>query len=236
MYWAAERELREAIRIRPTSPPAHMILAQAITEQKQKAKQKQAVEEAQLAIKLYEDLSRKQTSFSRGLKRLSISHIIFGGGKYIDYAGMSDSTRILADASIWLTQLDETLSDRSLYLNLAQQSIEESIRIARKYNDKPRLAYALEVGAQVCVRQLDLAQALKLAEEALKLSDMDDMKAQVHYTLYEVHMSMQKYAKAEESLKGYMNLRNAQLSARDRQSIEAELARVRRLKEINRQN
>jgi hypothetical protein len=47
---------------------------------------------------------------------------------------------------------------------------------------------------------------------------------------------MQKYAKAEESLKGYLTLRSAQLSARDRQEIEAELARVRRLKEINRQN
>jgi tetratricopeptide (TPR) repeat protein len=236
MYWAAERELREAIRIRPTSPPAHMILAQAITEQRQKVKQKQAVEEAQLAIKLYQELSRKQTSFSKGLKRLSISHVIFGGGKYIDYAGTSDATRILAEACIWLTQLDETLPDRSAYLDLAQQSIEESIRIARKYNDKSRLAYAMEVGAQVYVRKLDLAQAVKLAEEALKLSEMDDMKAHAHYTLYEVYMSMQKYAKAEESLKGYLTLRSAQLSARDRQEIEAELARVRRLKEINRQD
>jgi tetratricopeptide (TPR) repeat protein len=175
-------------------------------------------------------------SFSRGLKRLSITHVIFGGGKYIDYAGTADANRILADACIWLTQLDETLSDRGSYLNMAQQSIEESIKISRKYNDKPRLAYALEVGAQVYVRKLDLAQAVKLAEEALKLSDMDDMKAQAHFTLYEVYMSMQKYAKAEESLKGYMTLRSAQLSARDRQDMEAELARVRRLKEINRQN
>src|SRR5439155_27020703 len=50
----AERELRRAIALNPKSPPAHLILADALTHQAQNEKQKEAVAEAEGALQLFE--------------------------------------------------------------------------------------------------------------------------------------------------------------------------------------
>jgi tetratricopeptide (TPR) repeat protein len=234
-YWGAERELRAAINSLPTSPPAHLILSQALTSQRSKVKQKQAVEEAQTALDLYEKISRKQVSFNRGLKRLSISHVIFGGGRFIDYTGMSDAHRKLAEACIMLTELDDTLADSNVYLDRARASIQESIKWSQKSNDKARLAMALDTSAQLYVRKLELLRAIQEAEPALNLTDNSDIKAELHYTLYSAYKSDQKFGKAVENLKKYISLGGAHLNAKEREALQAELDRLSRLKEANKQ-
>jgi tetratricopeptide (TPR) repeat protein len=234
-FLGAERELRRAINILPSSPISHMILAEAITFQRSKAKQKQAVREAETALELFKKVSTKQVSFAHGLKRLSISHVIFGGGRYIDYAATSDGYRTLADAIIALIALDDSLTDSDTYLQRARASIQEAIKLAQNNKDKERLALFLDVSAQIYVLKLDPANAIKDAAQALNLSSMDDTKAQAHYTLYTAYRSDQKYGKAVEHLQRYLALDGSQLDPRERSRCEAELDRLNRLKEANRQ-
>jgi uncharacterized caspase-like protein/tetratricopeptide (TPR) repeat protein len=234
-YWGAERELRLAISAQPNSPPAHMILSQALTKQRSAIKQKQAVEEGQLAIDLFDRLSQKQVSFARGLKRLSISHVIFGGGRYLDYAAMREAHRTLAEACILLWDLDESLADRNVYLDRARQSITQATGFSQKDKDNAGLAMVLDVSAQIYVRKLDLTRAIKEAEQALTIADADDIKGELHYTLYTAYKAAQKYGKAVESLQKYLALEGSLLSTRDRQDLEGELAVLNRLKEANRQ-
>lgn len=232
-YWDAERELRQAIRSMPKSPPAHMILARAITSENSKAKQKQAVEQAQEAIDLYKALFTKQISFTRGLKRLSISHVIFGGGRYIDYAAMADAHRTLAEACIKLTELDENLPDPNVYLERARANIQEAMKHALKESDKNRRAMVFDTSAQLYVLKGQTAQAIKEAESGLNSTDMDDIKAELYMTLYQAYKSDQKFGKAAENLKKYLAL--SQLSAKDRVSLQAELDRLNQNKDANRQ-
>lgn len=232
-YWDAERELRQAIRSMPKSPPAHMILARAITSENSKAKQKQAVEQAQEAIDLYKTLFTKQVSFTHGLKRLSISHVIFGGGRYIDYAAMADAHRTLAEACIKLTELDENLPDPNVYLERARANIQEAMKHALKESDKNRRAMVFDTSAQLYVLKGQTAQAIKEAESGLNSTDMDDIKAELYMTLYQAYKSDQKFGKAAENLKKYLAL--SQLSARDRVSLQAELDRLNQNKDANRQ-
>jgi tetratricopeptide (TPR) repeat protein/uncharacterized caspase-like protein len=234
-FWAAERELKQAIRIQPKSPPAHMILAQALNYQRSKAKQKQAVEEAQKAIDLFNELAKKKTSFKTGLKRLSISHVIFGGGKYLDYPGMIDAHRTLADTCVIYTEIDDTLPNPGLYLDRAQASIQEAIKLATQSNDKVRLAYTREMNAQVYNAKQETGTAIKEAQQALSLSDTDDLKAQAHFTLYRAYKSEQKFNKAAESLGIYLALDGSQLSPKERESWRAELDRLNQAKNLNKQ-
>lgn len=232
-YWDAERELRQAIRSTPKSPPAHMILARAITSENSKAKQKQAVEQAQEAIDRYKTLFTKQVSFTQGLKRLSISHVIFGGGRYIDYAAMADAHRTLAEACIKLTELDENLPDPNVYLERARVNIQEAMKHALKESDKNRRAMVFDTSAQLYVLKGQTAQAIKEAETGLNSTDMDDIRAELYMTLYQAYKSDQKFGKAAENLKRYLAL--SQLSARDRVSLQAELDRLNQSKDANRQ-
>ncbi|HVG20394.1 MAG TPA: caspase family protein [Blastocatellia bacterium] len=234
-YWDAERELKQAIRSVPTSPPAHMSLARAITSQRSKAKQKLAVEEAQLALDLYEKLNRKQTSIKRGLGRLSISHVIFGGGQYIDYAAMANAHRTFAEACVLLAELDDSIPDPNAYLDRARASIQEAANFALKDKDKNRFAMVLDASAQLYVLKQQPDRAIKEAEQALTLSDMDDIKSQLHYTLFTAYRSDQKFSKAAYNLKRYLALDGGQLSQKDREGLEEELARLNRLKEANKQ-
>lgn len=234
-FYSAERELRQATRLLPTSPPAHMILAEAITYQRSKAKQKQAVEEAQKAIDLFEKLAQKQVSFARGLRRLSISHVVFGGGRYVDYAGMSDAHRTLADATVTLVSLDDSLTDPDSFLARARTSIEESMRLATKNKDRSRQAPALDLSAQIYVLKGQPERAITEAEQALKLSDMDDIKGEVHFTLSTAYEGAQKFGRAAEHLQKYLALSGSQLLPKERKGIEERLENLNRLKEVNRQ-
>jgi hypothetical protein len=233
-YWDAERELKQAIRSVPKSPPAHMILARAITSENSKAKQKQAVEAAQDAIDLYKGLFTKQVSFAHGLKRLSISHVIFGGGRYIDYAAMADAHRTLAEACIKLTELDENLPDPNVYLERARANIQEAMKHALKESDKNRRAMVFDTSAQLYVLKGQTAQAIKEADSGLNSTDMDAIKAELYMTLYQAYKSDQKFGKAVENLKRYLAL-VSQLSAKDRVSLQEELDRLNQNKDANRQ-
>ncbi|HET9533160.1 MAG TPA: caspase family protein [Blastocatellia bacterium] len=231
----AERQLKRAIDLVPTSPPAHMIMAEALTFQNSKAKQVQAAREAELALELFDKVSRKQVSASRGLKRLSISHIIFGGGRYVNYEAMAEARYIHGYALINLVRIDDTLAERDSYLARARENIDEAIKLAGKTSNSERLAQAMDASAQIFLLQANPVSAVKVAEQGLKLTSHPDLKGELHYTLFSAYKADQKYGKAAEHLKEYLALSGSQLDVKERTSLGEELELLNRKKDANRQ-
>ncbi|HWP41828.1 MAG TPA: hypothetical protein VNO14_01240, partial [Blastocatellia bacterium] len=234
----AELELRRAITINPKSPPARLILADVLTYQDSKEKQRRAVEEAERAVELLEEISKKQVSAARGLRRLSLSHIIFGGGRYINAPAMAEARHIAAKALTRMVERDESINDPDTYLDRARAHLQEALKLARGLSDKRRLVLVLDTSAQNYLLKGNVKNAIADAEEALKLSSsIPDLKDyyEAHYTLYSAYVSDQKFAKAVEHLEKFIQLAGSQLEPAARKSLEEELKRIKRLKEANRQ-
>jgi uncharacterized caspase-like protein/tetratricopeptide (TPR) repeat protein len=243
LFWrgdlmAAELELRRAVKINPKSPPAHMILADLLTYQDSAEKQKEAVDEADRASNLFDEVSRKQVSAARGLKRLSLSHIIFGGGRYVNEPAMAEARHIQAKALTRLVEYNETLPNADSYLDRARTHLAEALKLARGLTDRRRLALVLATSSQNHMLKGDIASAVKEGEEALKVAaSLPDLKefAEAHHTLYAAYQSDQKYAKAVEHLEKYIAITSTQTAAEEKARLQEELTRLKRLRDANRQ-
>ncbi len=237
-FAAAELQLRRAITINPKSPPAHLILADILTYQDSKEKQKRAVEEAETAIQLFDEVSRKQVSTSGSLKRLSISHLIFGGGRYTNEPAEAEAHHILGKALTRMVERDLTINDPDTYLSKARTHLDEALKLAEKLSDKHRLVLVLDTSAQNYLLKGDIKHAIEDAQRALKISDtMPDLKDfyEAHYTLYSAYTSDQEFSKAAEHLQRFIQIAGSQLTPEERQGYEAELKRIKRMKDANRQ-
>jgi tetratricopeptide (TPR) repeat protein/uncharacterized caspase-like protein len=237
-YIGAERELRRALTSNPKNPAAHLILADVLTYQPLKEKQRRAVEEAQRALELFEEVSKKQVSASRGLRRLSISHIIFGGGRYINASAMAEAHHILGKALTRLVEYDESIVDPDTYLDRARTHINEAAKLAKALPYKHRLVLVLDTSAQNHLRKGNIAQAIADAQGALKTGEsIPELKdySEAHYTLYAAYKSDQRFAKAAEHLQKYLDAAGSQLTPDERNNLQEELNRIKRLKDANRQ-
>ncbi|MBK7992320.1 MAG: caspase family protein [Blastocatellia bacterium] len=234
----AERQLRRAILINPLSPPAHLILADVLTYQNSNLKQKEAIKEAETALNLFEEVSKKQVSALRGIKKLSISHIIFGGGRYVNQSVMAEAHHILAKTINRFVERDETITNQTELLARARNHIEQAMKYAQASNDKHRLALLYDLSAQNYLLKADPTTAINEAEKALKLSEnIVDLKdfPDAHYTLYSAYNSKQKFKKASEHLEKFIQSYGNQLSAEERSNFEAELNKLKRAATANRQ-
>ncbi|MEW6730078.1 MAG: caspase family protein [Acidobacteriota bacterium] len=243
LFWrhdliGAERQLRRAIIINPLSPPAHMILADVLTYQEAKSKQQEAVAEAERALELFQEVSRKQVSATHGLKWLSISHIIFGGARYVNVAAMAEAHHILAKTLTRVVERDETLTERETYLAKARTHLNESIKLARQSNNQRRLALVLDTSAQHHLLSSRAKEAIVDAELALKtaqsLPDLKDFP-DAHYTLYAAYNSLQKFNEAVEHLQKFLSNYDPYLSQEERKIYQEELDRLKRAATANRQ-
>jgi uncharacterized caspase-like protein/tetratricopeptide (TPR) repeat protein len=233
----AEFELRRAVLINPKSPPAHLILADALTYQESKEKQRRAVEEAEKAVVLLAEISRKQTS-SRGLSRLSISHVVLGGGKYLNAPAMAEARHIAAKTLTRMVERDETVTNPDQYLDRARAHLIEALKLAEGLTDKRRLVLVLDTSAQNYFLKGDSLRAIQDAERSLKLAEsIPDLKDfyEAHYTLYQVHNSDQQFAKAYDHLQKFITLAASQLNPEDRRNLEEELKQVKRQRDANKQ-
>ena len=233
---AAELELRRAVKINPKSPPAHMILADVLTYQDSKDKQKEATEEADKALKLFQEVSRKQVSAARGFKHLSISHVIFGGGRYVNEPAMAEAQHLVGKTLTRMVAYNQTLPNSDSYLDRARPYLVEALKLARGLSDKHRLVLVLETSALNYMLKGDVANAIKDGEDALKAAEtIPDLKdlPDIHHTLYTAYDSSQKYAKAVEHLEKYIAC--PQTTDEERRSLKEELVRLKRLRDTNRQ-
>lgn len=232
----AEFELRRAVLINPKSPPAHLILADALTYQDSKEKQRRAVEEAEKAVALFAEVSRPRTSSSPGLSRQSINRVILGGGRYLNVPAMAEARHIAAKALTRMVERDETVVNPDEYLDRARVHLQEALRLAETLTDKRRLVLALDTSAQNHFLKGDLARAIADAERSLKLSEaIPDLKDfyEAHYTLYQVYNSDQQFARAYDHLEKFVSLAGSQLSPEERKAMDDELKQVKRQRDAN---
>jgi uncharacterized caspase-like protein/tetratricopeptide (TPR) repeat protein len=231
----AERVLRRAVALGPKSPPAHLILADALTYQAITEKQKEAVAEAEKALSLFELLSTKRVSF----KGLSVSHLIFGGGRYANDPALAEAHYVLAKALTRAVDGDPAMAERNAYLDRARGSIQKGMKLAQDQGDKIRMAQLLVISARNFMLKEDIQGAIRDAEHALKLvgpSPYAELKAQVHFALYQAYDSNQKCAKAAEQLRSFIQLRQSKATVTELGRYNNELDRLKNCAEANRQS
>jgi uncharacterized caspase-like protein/tetratricopeptide (TPR) repeat protein len=237
----AEMQLRAAIRINPKSPPAHMILADVLTYQDSFEKQKEAPKEAQKALELFQEVSKKQVSVARGLKRLSLSHIIFGGARYTNDKALAEANHIAGKSLMNLVEYAlnnvQPLPESKTYLEQSRAYLQEAAKLAQTAGDKRRAVLVMAAIAQNNLLREDVVAAIKDGEAALKLAEaVPDLKdlCEAHLTLSNAYNSDQKYPKAVEHLQKYLTGCGNQLSADQRQKIQEDLDHLKRQKDANR--
>lgn len=228
-YAGAERMLTKAIRVNPKSPPAHLIMADLLTYQASKEKRERAVSEAKLALELFDQVSKKKVSASRALKGLSISHLIFGGGRFKNNTAMAEAHHMVAKTIARKIWLDENATDTDKDLALARSEINAAKESAK--TDKTRLALVLDTSALIYFLSGDMARSIEDGEAALKIKDLPD----IHLNLAQAYASNQKFATAVEHLSKYITMSKPQLTPDEIKTYEERLAQLTKMRDSNRQ-
>ena len=232
-YTGAERELLKAIRINPKSAPAHLILADVLTYQDSKEKRERAVREAQQALELFNAISKKKVSAARSLKGLSISHLIFGGGRFKNNTAMAEAQHMVAKtiarkAQFMLYQ-DDAATISQAELDLALSALNAAKELAK--TDKTRLALVRETNALVYYLKEDPTRAIEEGEAALKMMELPE----THLTLTQAYVSNQRFAPAVDHLTRYIALSKPQMSPDELKKYQEELNRLTKMRDANRQ-
>jgi tetratricopeptide (TPR) repeat protein len=228
-FMGAERLLSKAVRINPKSPPAHLILADVLTYEDSKDKRDRAVQEAKEALALFDQISKKKVSAARALKGLSISHLIFGGGRFRNTSALAEAQHMVAKTIARKIYYTEDAADTDGSLSVALTSINAARDFAK--NDKTRLPLVLETSALINFLKGDMARAIDDGEAALKLKELPE----THLTLTQAYASNQKYVPAVDHLTKYIALSRTQLSPEDITRYQGELARLTKMRDANRQ-
>ncbi|MGA9771932.1 MAG: tetratricopeptide repeat protein [Blastocatellia bacterium] len=228
-YTGAERALGKALRINPKSPPAHLILADLLTYQDSKVKRERAVDEAKQALELFDQVSKKKVSASRALKGLSISHLIFGGGRFKNNTAMAEAHHMVAKTIARRIWLDDSATNTDKDLALARAEINAAREAAK--TDKTRLALVLDTSALIHFLTGDMARSIEDGEAALKIRDFPD----VHLNLAQAYASNQKFATAVEHLSKYITMSRPQLTPDEIKIYEERLGQLTRMRDSNRQ-
>jgi hypothetical protein len=216
----AEWQLRQAINDDPNYPAAYLELADALTYQASPDKQKEAIAMAEKALALFKQVSEKKVHFSTGLKRLSITHVIFGHANYSDDRVMAEANHMVGKTKTRYVEYSyKTLSsaERTAMLDSSRASLNEALRLAQKLADKRRLALVLDSSAENYFLKGDMKNAIDEGQKALKIaSQFPDMKdfPDVHLTLAGAYESAQDYAKAAEQLQKYIEVESLSEEAR----------------------
>lgn len=247
----AELQLRRAIRNRPLSPPAHLILADVLmvaggreaeaareaarlsgkTVTQPNAKLAEAIVEAEKALSYFQQLSQKRVSAVNTPNHLSISHVILSGARYSNTAALAEAHHAVARALMHSFEYDDTQAANTGYLARAREQIKKADEYARQLRDPLRLALVTETSARLWLMQEDVARAISEAEQAIKvgaqivgLKDFFDP----HYTLYSAYATAQDFAKAADHLQIYLNGYRHKMKPEQRQALDEELTALRR--------
>lgn len=238
----AEWELRLAINDDPNYPAAYLVLADVLTYhtyQPSQERQKEAIRMAEKALDLYKKVSEKKVRLSTGLKRLSISHVIFGHANYANNSVMAEAHHAVAKTKTRMVQFySKKLSskDRADMLDSARLELNEALGLAQKLPEKRRLVHVLETSAMNHFLKGELPAAIEDGKQALKVAsqypDLKDLKdfPDVHLTLSGAYKSTQDYAKAACHLQKYIDVADglsADLVASRKQEVANLLSKAR---------
>lgn len=240
--------LREAIAVNPNFPPAHLILANVLMYQdpntvlvkgEQFIKSRpllEAVTQAERALQLFEDVSRKSVSIRRGLQHASISHIIFGGARYANDAVMAEAHYMVAKALTRLAVYDPNLptSERSSRLETARRHLIEAQNLARHLPDRLRLVLVLNTSALNHLHSNNLRGAIDDGRAALREirsirnDELVDTKIEVNLHLSQAYEARQDFCLAHTHRREAANLYGTRLDEKERQNLNEEVANLER--------
>lgn len=229
----AERELRHAIAIRPASPPAHMILADILSSQPLKSKREEAIKEAETSLQLFRELSTKKVTF----KRLSLSHLIFGGGRYVNEAALSEASYILGKAIVGFVEAYPDNPDRARNLARAGAALDEARRLAEGIKARLRQALVMALISQRSILSGDAAGAITAGKQALALSDSTanpSLKGYIHNTLSQAYENNQDYCKAAEHQRDLIKVFGTSLNQERQRQADERLAKLTSMAEARR--
>jgi hypothetical protein len=239
----AEQQLRSALSANPNSPPAYLILADVLTHMDTKAKRKEAVEMAKKALDLFTKLEQKKISVSKGLKSLSISHIIFGGARYENTAVLAEANYLLGKAYTRVVD-SETNSEcessgldvgaQGNYLDQGRIYLDRAEKLARDAKDPLRLGLVLYWSAENHLLKGNLKGTIQQAQEVVAIPEMRDYN-DVYLLLYEAYKGDQQFAKAAGQLQSYINSVRSRASQQDIARLNGELQQIKRLADANQQ-
>lgn len=246
----AEMQLRRAIRNRPLSPPAHLILADVLmtlggreaeatrrsgqTTTQSNAKLMEAINEAQQAVTLFTELTRRRELTPNNPAQppgTTMARVFLSGARYTTTAALAEANHALARALVHAIEYDDTQAGNQTHLTRARQALDEAALHAGQLRDPLRRVLVTETSARLWLLQENVAQAISEAETALRLAapipgltDFYDP----HYTLYAAYATQQDFARACEQLQLYLKGYGFKMPAEQRAALEDELKACRR--------
>jgi tetratricopeptide (TPR) repeat protein len=243
----AEMWLRRGIAINPAFAPAHLILANVLMYEDPKKTfvdgetvrparpLRDAIDEAETALRLFREISEKETSMRRSLEHLSISHVIFGGGRYANKEIFAEAHYMVAKAHTRYAVYDPYLpsSERKTHLNQARVHLTEARKLAEKMSEKLRLALVLNTSALNHFQNGAFADAVADAKAAVKAietlkksgpTSLKDEEAESHLTLSRAYEARQEFCLARDQRRRAFEAIGASLNERDRRLLNEEIS------------
>jgi tetratricopeptide (TPR) repeat protein len=242
----AELWLRRAIAVNPAFAPAHLILANVLMYEDPKKTfvdgetvrparpLREAVDEAETALRLFAEISEKETSLRRSLEHLSISHVIFGGGRYANKEIFAEAHYMVAKAHTRFAVYDPYLpnAERKTHLDQARLHLTEARKLAEKMSEKLRLALVLNTSALNHFQNGAFANAVTDAKAAIKAietlkksgpTSLRDEEAESHLTLSRAYEARQEFCLARDHRRRAFEAIGASLNERDRRLLNEEI-------------
>ena len=243
----AEMWLRRGIAVNPAFAPAYLILANVLMYEDPKKTfvdgeairpsrpLREAIDHAETALRLFKEISEKEVSLRRSLEHLSISHVIFGGGRYANKEIFAEAHYMVAKAHTRFAVYDPYLpnAEGKTHLDQARLHLTEARKLAEKISGKLRLALVLNTSALNHFHRgaftdaiIDAKAAIK-AIEALKKSgptSLRDEEAESHLILSRAYEVRQEFCLARDHRRRAFEIIGANLSEPDRKRLNEEVA------------
>jgi len=243
----AEMWLRRGIAVNPAFAPAYLILANVLMYEDPKKTfvdgetirpsrpLREAIDHAETALRLFKEISEKEVSLRRSLEHLSISHVIFGGGRYANKEIFAEAHYMVAKAHTRFAVYDPYLpnAERKTHLDQARLHLTEARKLAEKMTGKLRLALVLNTSALnhfhngAFTDAITDAKAAIKAIEALKKSgptSLRDEEAESHLNLSRAYEVRQEFCLARDHRRRAFEIIGANLSEPERKRLNEEVA------------
>lgn len=245
----AEMWLRRGIAVNPAFPPAYLILANVLMYEDPKKTfvdgdvigrarpLREAIDQAEKALQLFKEVAEKEVSVGRSLEHLSISHVIFGGGRYVNNSIFAEAHYMVAKAQTRFAVYDPYLpgDERKTYLDQARVHLTEARKMAEKMTDKLRLALTLNTSALNSFHRENFTDAVAEAKAAIKVietlkksgpTSLRDEEAETHLTLSRAYEVRQDFCLAAEHRRKAFELIQGNLNEQDRRKLNDESAEL----------
>ena len=243
----AEMWLRRGIAVNPAFAPAYLILANVLMYEDPKKTfvdgeairpsrpLREAIDQAETALRLFKEISEKEVSLRRSLEHLSISHVIFGGGRYANKEIFAEAHYMVAKAHTRFAVYDPYLpnAERKAHLDQARLHLTEARKLAEKMTEKLRLTLVLNTSALNHFHNGAFTEAITDAKAAIKAietlkksgpTSLRDEEAESHLILSRAYEVRQEFCLAGDHRRRAFEIIGAGLSEQDRKRLNEEIA------------